>query len=298
MKPSSFACCLLLVLSTQGCAQPKATSFATGMPAVRATAEEAQVEQRMFQRLNLDRQERGLPPLVLDERLADIARYHSSDMRDHGFFGHDSPTTGSAQDRVDKAGYLAVETRENVAQAPDVDRAQDQLLASPGHFANIIATTVTHVGIGAVRENPVPGQVRGYFFTQLFAKPVTEMSLAQAREVVLEKVAQARKKAGLPNLTVHPVLERLAQEHVDRVDAKKPGRTLGQISESVIKALGKERGLDLRSVEAGAQAGLSADMFRPEDMLDRSVRAMGFAIAEDKDDQGKPMLKMLFLAGR
>ncbi len=298
MRPSSIACCLLFVLSTQGCAQRKESAFAAGMPVVKATSEEAGVEQRMFERLNRDRQERGLPPLVLDERLADIARYHSADMRDQGFFGHDSPTTGSAQDRVDKAGYLAMETRENVAQAPDVDRAQDQLLASPGHFANIIATTVTHVGIGAVRENPVPGQVRGYFFTQLFAKPVTVMSLEQAREVVLEKVAQARKKAGLPNVQVHPVLERLAQDHVDQVDGKKPGRTLGQISESVIKSLSKERGLDLRSVEAGAQAGLSADMFRPEDMLDRSVRAVGFAIAQDKDEQGKPMLKMLFLSGR
>lgn len=268
------------------------------MPVVKATPEEADVEQRMFQRLNQDRHARGLPPLVFDDRLADIARYHSADMRDHSFFGHDSPTTGSAQDRIDKAGYLAVETRENVAQAPDVDSAQDQLLASPGHFANIIATTVTHVGIGVVRDNPVPGQVRGYYFTQLFAKPVTVMSPAQAREVVLEKVAQARKKVGLPNLPVHPVLERLAEAHVQQVDAQKPGRTLGQISESVIKSLSKERGLDLRSVEAGAQAGLSADMFRPEDMLDRSVRAMGFAIAQDKDAQGKPMLKMLFLAGR
>jgi uncharacterized protein YkwD len=298
MKPLSIAWCLFFVLSTQGCAQRKGTEFATGMPVVKATAEEAGVEQRMFQRLNQDRHQRGLPPLVFDDRLADIARYHSRDMRDQGFFGHDSPTTGSAQNRIDKAGYLAMETRENVALAPDVDTAQDQLLASPGHFANIVATTVTHVGIGAVRDNPVPGQVQGYFFTQLFAKPVTVMSLAQAREVVLEKVAQARKKAGLPNLQLHPVLERLAQDHVNQVDAQKPGRTLGQISESVIKSLSKERGLDLRSVEAGAQAALSADMFRPEDMLDRSVRTIGFAIATDKDEQGKPMLKMLFLAGR
>jgi uncharacterized protein YkwD len=35
--------------------------------------------------------------------LADIGRAHSSDMREHGFFDHVSPTFGNLENRVDRA---------------------------------------------------------------------------------------------------------------------------------------------------------------------------------------------------
>ena len=252
----------------------------------------------MFERLNQDRRKKGLAPLAYDDRLADIARYHSQDMRDAGFFGHDSPTTGSPQDRVDRAGYLAQESRENVAQAPDGTIAQDQLLASPGHYANIMAETVTHVGIGVVRDKEVPGQVRGYYFTQLFAKPVASASPAEAREVVLRKVTQARRQAGLAPLPMHPLLERLAKTHVENVDPDAPAKTLDRIGDAVVKELSQQSGHGLGGVEAAAQVGIGADMLQPEKLMDQGVQAIGFAFAEDKDKQGKPVLKMLFLVGR
>jgi uncharacterized protein YkwD len=298
MKSSSVAWVALAATLVSCRPAAKRAEFASGLPTVEASSQEQSIEREMFDRLNVDRKQRGLPPLSYDDRLAEVARYHSQDMRDAGFFGHDSPSTGSPQDRIDKAGYLAAESRENVALAPDVTTAQDQLIASPGHYANIVATTVTHVGIGVVRDKEVPGQVRGYYFTQLFAKPVAKMTLEQAREAVLGKVAQSRKKAGLQPLPMNPVLEKFAKEHVGRVDARAPGRTLGEIGDSAVKMLSKERGLNLRSVEAGAQAALGADLFRPEDMLDPSVRAVGFAIATGTDERGKPMLTMLMLVGR
>ncbi len=297
MRCSSLAW-LMLCASLVACGARNKSHFGTGLPTVAATAQEAALERQMFERLNRDRQERGLPPLSYDERLADIARYHSRDMRDHGFFGHDSPTTGAPQDRVDRAGYLVLESRENVAQAPNVTTAQDQLLKSPGHYANIVATTVTHIGIGIVRDKEVPGQVRGYYFTQLFASPVATESVEEARGVVLEKVSRARGKAGLPALKEHPLLERFAQAHVAQVDADAPSRTLGDIGDAVAEQLSKEQDHELQSVETAAQVGLSADMFRPEDLLDERVRAIGFAIARDKDASGKPVLKMLFMVGR
>lgn len=298
MKSSSVAW-VALAAALAGCKPAtKQVEFASGLPTVKASSQEQSIEREMFGLLNADRKKHGLTPLEYDDRLAEIARYHSQDMRDAGFFGHDSPSTGSPQDRIDRAGYLAAESRENVALGPDVATAQSQLMASPGHFANIVATTVTHVGIGVVQDKEIPGQVRGYYFTQLFAKPVAKLTVEQAREVVLAKVAQARKMAGLPPLPMNPILERFASEHVGRVDAQAPERTLGEIGESAVKILSKERGLHLRSVEAGAQAALGADLFRPEDMLDASVRAMGFAIGTGRDGKGKPVLTMLMLVGR
>lgn len=290
---ASLTCCTLLA-----CGPRHKSDFGAGLPTVRASAEESSLERAMFERLNADRKKKGLAPLAYDDRLADIARYHSRDMRDAGFFGHDSPTTGSPQDRVDRAGYLALESRENVAQAPDVATAQDQLLASPGHYANIMADTVTHVGIGVVRDKEVPGQVRGYYFTQLFAKPVTSVSKSEARDVVMQKVTRARREAGLPPLPMHPLLERLAKAHVQDVDPDAPARTLDRIGDAVVKELSQEGGEGLRGVEAAAQVGLGAQMLQPERLMDGGVRAIGFALAEDQDKQGKPVLKMLFLVGR
>lgn len=279
-----------------GCAPKKVTAFGGGLPTVTASPEEAAMERQMFERLNSDRAARGLPALSYDERLADIARYHAKDMRDAGFFGHDSPTTGSPQDRVDKAGLLVLESRENVAQAPDVTVAQDQLLASPGHYANIVATSVTHVGIGVVKDKPVPGQVQGYYFTQLFAKPASVTSPNEARGLLLDKVAKARRQAGLPPVALHPLLEELAKEHVDAIDPDQPNQSLGRVGDMIVQRLNEEQGHGLRSVEAAAQVGLTAEMFDADRLAGRHVNAVGFAVAQDEDKQGKPVLKLLFIS--
>jgi uncharacterized protein YkwD len=42
---------------------------------------------------------------------------------------------------------LVATGRENLAAASSVDTAEDGLLKSPGHFANLMATDITHIGI-------------------------------------------------------------------------------------------------------------------------------------------------------
>ncbi len=286
-----------LALSTLACAR-KPPVFGSGLPSVRASREEASFERQMFERLNRDRAARGLPALMFDERLSEIARYHSKDMRDAGFFGHESPTTGSPQDRMDRAGYLAAESRENVAQAPNASIAQDQLLDSPGHYANIVATTVTHVGIGVVKDKGIPGQVRGYYFTQLFANPVKSQSAQQADAVIMAKISDFRAKTGLTPLAQHPLLQRFARELVEGVDANEPNEGLGPIGDTILSKLQAESGHGLRSVATAAQVGLSAEMFRPEGLIDPGVKAIGYASALDHDAQGKRVVKVLFIVGR
>ncbi len=289
---------LLLCGSLTACGAATKTQYGAGLPTVEASPQEAALESELFGRLNRDREAAGLAPLAYDDRLADIARYHSRDMRDAGFFGHDSPTTGSPQDRIDRAGYLAVESRENVAQAPDANTAQDQLLDSPGHRNNIMATTVTHVGIGVVRDKDVPGVVRGYYFTQLFASPVSEFDVEEARRIIRSKVAGARSGSGQPALAPHPLLQRLAEEHVAAVNVGDPAGGLGAIGDSVMARLQQEPGQGLESVEAAAQVGVSAEMLRPEDLIDSGVRALGFGVAQDRDEAGKPVVKMLLILAR
>ena len=113
----------------------------------------------MFERLNRDRAASGLPPLEYDEHLADIGRAQSEDMRLHHFFAHESPMYGALDDRFDRAGYVAKVARENLAEAPDVETAQDGLMKSPHHHENIMARDVTKIGIGIVRAGVKDPQI-------------------------------------------------------------------------------------------------------------------------------------------
>ncbi len=63
-----------------------------------------QAEARMLELLNTERRSKGLGPLLADAELRSVALGHSTDMSEHGFVGHVSPTTGSPEDRARVAG--------------------------------------------------------------------------------------------------------------------------------------------------------------------------------------------------
>ncbi|MBT8493081.1 MAG: CAP domain-containing protein, partial [Deltaproteobacteria bacterium] len=111
---------------------------------------EEQGAQRMLRLLNIDRKKHGLAPLGLDARLSQVARKHSLEMKVTGRVAHVSPVTGSAADRVDKAGIRTSVVLENVARAYGIAQAQAGLMNSPGHRSNILAREASHVGIGVV----------------------------------------------------------------------------------------------------------------------------------------------------
>ena len=71
--------------------------------------------------------------------------------------------------------------RENLAVAESLPRAEQNLLDSPGHRANIMAPTVTRLGVGIVRGNHL-GDSRGFTITQVFARPAQLQSPGQAQQ--------------------------------------------------------------------------------------------------------------------
>lgn len=121
-------------------------------------------EAKMLQMLNQARAQHGLAPLTLDPRLQAVARAHSNEMFQQGYFAHDSPTAGSPVDRLNAAHIPYQTMGENIAYAPNVDVAERALMQSPGHRANILSPEFSRVGIGVV---VAPG--RGEMFTQDFA---------------------------------------------------------------------------------------------------------------------------------
>ena len=121
------------------------------------------VEMQMFEMVNQERLDAGLHALEWDPELVPVARAHSQEMFEQGYFAHESPNTGSPFDRMQVAGITYVTAGENLALAPTVDIAHQGLMDSPGHRANILESSYGRMGIGAITS---PG--RGTMYTQLF----------------------------------------------------------------------------------------------------------------------------------
>ncbi len=113
-----------------------------------AVVEPDEAEARLLVLLNEARAAAGVNQVQPDAELREIALDHSTDMADHHFFGHVSPTSGTPQDRVRRSGVLVSATGENVATAPTPELAHEGLMGSPGHRANMLRPDWTHVGIG------------------------------------------------------------------------------------------------------------------------------------------------------
>ncbi|HUT77302.1 MAG TPA: CAP domain-containing protein [Polyangia bacterium] len=98
------------------------------------------------------RRRAGLEPLRRDITLEALARAHSAEMIERGFFGHVSPATGSLAERLAAQGLRPTASAENVARAGSAWRAHRNLLQSPSHRMHLIDPRFTHVGVGAARD--------------------------------------------------------------------------------------------------------------------------------------------------
>jgi uncharacterized protein YkwD len=283
-----------LILALASCTTRPPT-FGNWQPTVMATAEIAALERQMFERLNRDRAGRGLAPLSWDARLSDIARAHSQDMRHNRFFAHESPSTGVLEDRMIRAGYLAYEMRENLAVASDVERAENNLLESPGHHANIMATEITTVGIGIV-PGGLHGDPRGLTVTQVFARPARVDTPDEAVGGATRRIAGTRAAVGLAALNDHPLLVELARAYVADLDDVSPGRSLANIADAAAKRIGERGGHDLRGIQLVAQVLFEGATIESPSFTS-AVRYQGIAAAPARDQRGRPRVKVLVLLG-
>ncbi len=120
-------------------------------------------EEEMLRLVNEERHKAGLQPLVMDEALRQVARAHSRDMFQRGYFSHYTPEHASPFDRMQAAGIRYLTAGENLALAPTIQAAHRGLMNSPGHRANILSPAFRRVGIGAM-----DGGLRGLMFSQEF----------------------------------------------------------------------------------------------------------------------------------
>lgn len=130
----------------------------------RQLAVDAEAEQRMLQLVNAERGKVGAKPLVVDPTIIAVARAHSRDMWERGYFAHVNPDGEDPFDRMKEGGVEFTTAGENLALAPTTELAHQGLMDSPGHRRNILDPNFGRVGIGVI-----DGGIYGKMYTQNFA---------------------------------------------------------------------------------------------------------------------------------
>lgn len=121
-------------------------------------------EQEVVELVNVERQKAGLPALTLDAEISNIARLKSKDMADNNYFGHQSPTYGSAGNMLSQFGIDWSAWGENIASGQRTPEAVvTAWMNSSGHRANILSSNFSRIGVGYVtNSNGTP------YWTQIF----------------------------------------------------------------------------------------------------------------------------------
>jgi len=143
--------------------RPESRQFIDLPFTVREPAPRPDLEARLLELVNEERVSRGLQPLAADTALRRVARMHSADMFERGYFSHFTPEGADPFDRIRSGRIRFVTAGENLALAPTVRIAHDGLMNSPGHRANILRPQFGRVGIGIM-----DGGVHGLMVTQNF----------------------------------------------------------------------------------------------------------------------------------
>ena len=121
------------------------------------------LEYTMLELLNQERRAQGLRPLKPDPEATEVAREHSQDMFERGYFSHLTPEGEGPFDRMREGNMRFIVAGENLAFARTVPMAHQGLMKSPGHRENILRPYFGRVGIGIV-----DGGRHGLMVTQNF----------------------------------------------------------------------------------------------------------------------------------
>jgi len=120
-----------------------------------------EAEKEVHRLVNIERQKQGLSSLIYDEKLSNIARLHSQDMLERGYFSHDTPEGLDPTQRAQQAGYncrlgiaenIHMEEKSSITfwDSPETiaKSAVVGWMNSEGHRKNILTSHYHSEGIG------------------------------------------------------------------------------------------------------------------------------------------------------
>ncbi len=174
---------------------------------------DTEAERQLLDMANRERAKAGLSPLQKDEGLTQAARAHATAMAAQQKLSHqlsgepnlEHRLAANTKTQLDQAG-------ENVAFAPSVDQAQDSLMHSPPHRANLLNAGYNVAGFSVVRSGSL------LYVTQDFGHSLTTYSDDEAEVLIGRSLDRLRAQSSLPGL--------------QRMDGKEAGSTACAMAEA------------------------------------------------------------------
>ncbi len=156
---------------------------------------DTEAEHQLLEMANRERAKAGLLPLQLDDRLAQAARQHGAAMAAQRKLSHQLSGEPSLARRLAANTKTQLDQEgENVAFAGSLDQAQDSLMHSPPHRANLLNAGYNVAGFSVVRSGSL------LYVTQDFGHSLPRHSDEEAEVLVGRGVDRIRAQGRLPVL--------------------------------------------------------------------------------------------------
>jgi uncharacterized protein YkwD len=171
---------------------------ATSAPDVPFNDYDPQAEQQLLDLTNQDRARVGAPRLKLDAGLSRAARAHAAAMFTARQLSHQFEGEPSLPQRLVAVAHTPLDQEgENVALDFDAGQAEQHLMLSPPHRANLLNPAYNVVGLGVVRSGD------RLYIVQDFGHALPNYSAQEVKDRIAATVAQARHQANQPGLARH-----------------------------------------------------------------------------------------------
>ncbi|HVF12468.1 MAG TPA: CvpA family protein [Actinomycetota bacterium] len=108
-------------------------------------------EKAILEAVNKERASRGLKVLTAHREIQKVARLHSADMYNRGYFAHLNPDGKDPFQRMADGKVTFTYAGENLALAPTITMVHQGLMNSPRHKENILKPEFTDLGIGVYK---------------------------------------------------------------------------------------------------------------------------------------------------
>ncbi len=135
-----------------------AVSSNNGQASVASEKFMAQVEQKIFEKVNIEREKAGVSKLSYNKTMEKYARIKSQDMGDRGYFDHKDPQGNLITVKMKNDGVSYRAWGENIAYiggVSDADALANQFMTnwmnSQGHRENILSKNFSSIGVGVYK---------------------------------------------------------------------------------------------------------------------------------------------------
>ena len=114
------------------------------------------LERELLAMINAGRALRGADPIEWNGAMSAVAREHAQDMAEHDYFKYTSPTLGTLEYRLHRAGVSSANMRYAIFLAGSLKDVMEEIKRGNTHFHMHPAT---HIGVGITSKGMLPRQL-------------------------------------------------------------------------------------------------------------------------------------------